>query len=171
MQNLDKLLQSNLPDALENAIEEIDGAYDDPKQLIHADVSAFESLSCSVFIYFARDDVFYINEKGRRLLRPKSGSFDEKAPTAPPIFWLEDDSTLQAADNYVAGRQHLLYETRELVTLSWGKTWLEGGKFPIRSILGQTLAILFAGDEIAPSKQIKLVADHYQQALHGNGSN
>ncbi len=171
MPNYDKLLQANLPDALQIAIEEIDGAYDVPKQLLQADVSAFENLSCCVFAYFARDDVFYLNKNGRNLLRLKQPSFDEKTSSAPPIFWLEDDPNLQAADNFVAGRQLPIFETRELITLSWGKTWLHGSKFPIRSVLGEPLAIIFAGHEVAPSQQIKLVAEHYQSALQGTGEN
>ncbi len=171
MQNHDKLLQANLPDALQSAIEDLDRAFDVPKQLLQADVSAFENLNCCVFAYFARDDVFYLNAKGRQLLRQKLPSFEKEKSSAPPIFWLEDDANLQAADNYVAGRQRPIYETRELVTLSWGKTWLHGSKFPIRSVLGQPLAILFAGHEIAPSQQIKLVAEHYQTAQQGTGEN
>lgn len=171
MPNYDKLLQATLPDALQSAIEGIDGAYDVPKQLLQADVSAFENLSHCVFAYFARDDVFYLNQKGRDLLRQTQPHFEPKTNSAPPIFWLEDDANLQAADNYVTGRQLPIFETRELVTLSWGKTWLHGSKFPIRSVLGHPLAILFAGHEVAPSKQIKLVADHYQAALQGTGEN
>lgn len=171
MQPDDKLLQANLPDALQSAIEDLDRAYDVPKQLLQADVTAFEDLSCCVFAYFARDDVFYLNGKGRQLLRPQRPTFEPRANTAPPIFWLEDDPNLQAADSFVASRQRPIYETRELVTLSWGKTWLHGSKFPIRSVIGQPLAILFAGHVVAPSKQIRLVAEHYQTAQQGTGDN
>ncbi len=171
MPNYDKLLQANLPDSLQTAIEDLDRSFDIPKQLLQADVSAFETLSCCVFAYFARDDVFYLNQKGRDLLRLKQPSFEPKANTAPPIFWLEDDANLQAADNYVAGRQLPLFETRELITLAWGKTWLHGSKFPVRSALGQTLAIIFAGHEVAPSEQIKIVAEHYQSTQQGIGDN
>ncbi|MDQ8199191.1 hypothetical protein QEH56_13565 [Pelagicoccus enzymogenes] len=171
MQHDDKLLQANLPDALQSAIEEIDGAFDVPKQLLRADVSSFESLECCVFAYFARDDVFYLNQKGRELLRRKQPRFEPQTQSPPPLFWLEDDSNLQAADDFVASRQRPIFETRELVTLSWGKTWLHGSKFPIRSVLGQPLAILFAGHEVPPSQQIKLVAEHYQNAQHGTGNN
>ncbi|MDQ8186447.1 hypothetical protein [Pelagicoccus sp. SDUM812002] len=171
MQNYDKLLQANLPDALQSAIENLDGAFDIPKQLLQADVSSLEPLNCCVFAYFARDDVFYLNQKGRELLRQKQPSFERKAQSAPPIFWLEDDPNLQAADNYVASRQRPLFETRELITLSWGKTWLHGSKFPIRSILGHPLAIIFAGHEVPPSQQIKLVAEHYQTTQQGTGDN
>jgi hypothetical protein len=171
MQNHDKLLQTSLPDALQTAIEGLDGAYDVPKQLLQADVSSFEPLGCCVFAYFARDDVFYLNQKGRDLLRQKLPRFEPQANTAPPIFWLEDDTNLQAADNFVLRRQRPLFEARELVTLSWGKTWLHGSKFPIRSVLGHPLAILFAGHEVAPSQQVKLVAEHYQNAQHTTGDN
>lgn len=166
-----KLLQTKLPEALGEAIGEIDQAFDLPRQLMQAEVSAFEALDCCVFAYFARDDVFYLNRRGRNLLRPKVPTLDPDPAGAPAIFWLEEDAPLKDADNYVAERQQPLYETRELITLSWGKTWLHGTKFPVRSLQGRTIALIFAGHEIAPSKQIKLVADHYQNAKYGNGDN
>ncbi|EDY83589.1 hypothetical protein VDG1235_3216 [Verrucomicrobiia bacterium DG1235] len=171
MPDYDKLLQAKLPQALENAIDEIDGAHQRPEQLLQADVSSFEKLNCCVFAYFARDDIFYLNQKGRSLLRLKLPTLDQKRNVAPPIFWLEDDSNLLSADQYVAERQLPIFETRELITLSWGKSWLHGAKFPIRSTHGQTIALLFAGRELEPAKQIKLVADHYQNQQQGFGDN
>ena len=171
MPNYEKLLQAKLPEALESAIEGIDRAFEIPKQLLQANVSAFEELSCCVFGYFARDDIFYLNKKGRELLKMRVPTLDQHRNAAPAIFWLEDDTNLAAADQFVAGRQVPIVETRELITLSWGKTWLHGSKFPIRSIQGQTIALLFAGYELAPSRQIKLVADHYQHTQQGFGDN
>lgn len=171
MPDYEKLLQSNLPETFEKALAEIDRAYEIPKQLLQADISSFEALECCVFAYFARDDVFYLNKCGRDLLRLKRPALDKEVASAPAIFWLEDDCALQRTDDYVYSRQQPIFETRELITLSWGKTWLHGSKFPIRSLQGQTLAIIFAGHEITPSQQIKLVADHYQQAKHGTGEN
>jgi len=171
MPDYEKLLQANLPDALETAIEEIDRAYDLPKQLLQANVSSFEALSCCVFGYFARDDIFYLNKKGRELLRMRAPTLEQTRNAAPAIFWLEDDANLAAADQFVAGRQVPILETRELITLSWGKTWLHGSKFPIRNLQGQTIALFFAGHELPPSQQIKLVADHYQHTQQGIGDN
>lgn len=171
MPDYDKLLQAKLPEALEAALAEIDRAFEIPKQLLQADVSAFEELNCSVFGYFARDDIFYLNKKGRELLKMRVPTLDQNHNPAPAIFWLEDDATLAAADQYVAGRQIPILETRELITLSWGKTWMHGSKFPIRNRQGQTIAIFFAGHELAPSRQIRLVADHYQETQFGIGDN
>ncbi|MBK1878243.1 hypothetical protein [Pelagicoccus mobilis] len=171
MPDYEKLLQANLPEALESALEELDRAFDIPKQLLQANVSAFEELSCCVFGYFARDDIFYLNKKGRELLRMRLPSLDEHRNSGPPIFWLEDDANLAAADQFVANRQKPILETRELITLAWGKTWLHGSKFPVRNVQGQTIALFFAGHELPPSRQIKLVADHYQQNQHQIGDN
>lgn len=171
MPDHDKLLSAKLPQALETALEQIDRAHDLPQQLLKADVSSFEALECCVFAYFSRDDVFYLNQAGRNLLRMKLPSLDQTGSSAPPIFWLEDDNNLLQADAFVTTRQKPIFDTRELVTLSWGKTWLQGAKFPIRSRQGQTIALLFAGAELAPSKQIQLVADHYKNTQQGFGEN
>lgn len=171
MPNYDKLLQVKANESLEAALEKIDRAFDIPKQLLQANVAAFEELDCCVFGYFARDDLFYLNKKGRELLRMRTPSLDQSPSSAPAIFWLEDDKNLASADQFVAERQIPLTETRELITLSWGKTWLHGAKYPIRNIQGQTIALLFAGHELPPSSQIKLVADHYQHTQLGTGEN
>ncbi|MBC2606917.1 hypothetical protein [Pelagicoccus albus] len=171
MPEYDKLLQIKLPEALESAIDGIDRSYDLPKQLLDADVSEFEELDCCVFAYFDRDDIFYLNQEGRKLLDMRRSSLDERGRSSPPIFWLEDDAALRAADDFATRRQQPVQGARELVTLSWGKTWLHGTKYPIRSLQGQTIAILFAGYEIPPSRQIKLVAEHYRDTQFGIGEN
>ena len=163
MPDYEKLLQARLPEALETALESLDRAFDQPDQLLEADVSLFESLELCVFAYFSRDDIFYLNRAGRGLLKLKFPSLDQKnGSAAPPIFWLENEHALAQADSLVAQRSQALFNVRELVTLSWGKTWFEGAKFPIRSLTGQTLAILFAGHELSPSQQVRQVAEHYQ---------
>lgn len=171
MPDYEKLLQANLPDALESALEELDRAFDIPKQLLQANVGSLEDLPCCVFGYFARDDIFYLNKKGRELLRMRAPTLDATPKNAPAIFWLEDDATLAAADQFVADRQIPISETRELITLSWGKTWMHGSKYPVRNIQGQTIAIFFAGQELPPSSQIKLVADHFQERKTQLGEN
>lgn len=171
MPDYNKLLNAKLPEALESAIEEMDGHYELPKQLLQVNVASFEDLPCILFAYFDRNDIFYLNKRGRQLLTMKLPTFDRAPNEASPIFWLEEDPALQAADDYVAGRQLPLLKTRELVTLTWGKTWVEGAKFPIRSRNGQTLALLFAGQEVPPSRQINQVAEHYSTAQQGFGDN
>lgn len=171
MPDYEKLLQANYPEALQLALEELDSKYQIPKELLQVDVSALEQLPIVVFAYFDRNDIFYLNRAGRELLDMKLPAFDRPSSLATPIFWLEEDPALLSADEYVAGSQRPLVKTRELVTLSWGKSWLEGMKFPIRSQKGQTLAILFAGQEISPSKQISQVAEHFTNTLNGFGDN
>lgn len=171
MPDYDKLLQARLPEALETAIESIDRAFDQAEQLLHADVGLFEQLDLCVFAYFGRDDVFYLNTKGRQLLKLRLPSLDRQNQGTPPIFWLEDEERLAEADAFVAQRGRPIFGTRELVTLAWGKSWFEGAKFPIRSIKGDTIAILFAGHELAPSKQIQQVAEHYQTSQNQSGEN
>lgn len=171
MPDYEKLLNAKLPEALESALEELDGRYELPKQLLQANVATFEDLPCMLFAYFDRNDIFYLNKRGRQMLSMKLPTLERSPNEAAPIFWLEDDASLQAADDYVAGRQLPLLKTRELITLPWGKTWVEGAKFPIRSRQGQTLALLFAGHEVPPSRQITQVAEHYSTAQQGFGDN
>lgn len=171
MPDYDKLLQTGLPGALEDAYSSINGAFDQPEQLLQADVRAFEELPCCIFAYFNREDVFYVNKTGRSILGIRYPLTEAKVPKAPPIFWLEDDSSFLNADQFVLSRRQALANARELVTLSWGKTWLDGIKFPILSVTGQPMAILFAGAELAPSQQIRRVADHYQLTQTGTGEN
>ncbi|MDQ8201586.1 hypothetical protein [Pelagicoccus sp. SDUM812003] len=163
MLDYQKLLQARLPEALESALESIDRAFDRPEQLLQADVSLFEDLGLCVFAYFNRDDIFYLNKAGRQTLKLKLPTVDSsKSASTPPIFWLENELALAQADALVTQKALPLFNVRELVTLSWGKTWFEGAKFPIRNAMGQPLAILFAGRELPPSKQIRQVAKHYE---------
>lgn len=171
MPDYEKLLQANLPEALESAVESLNRSYDQPEQLLQADVSAFEGLDCCVFAYFSRDDVFYVNRAGRALLAARTPLLHKSPVKPPPIFWLDDEPSFVAADRLVASRGQPLLNLQELVTLSWGKTWFVGAKFPIQSITGQNLAILFAGKEIPASQQIRQVAEHYRSRNCGLGDN
>ncbi len=171
MPDYDTLLQTDLPEALESAYESINGAFDRPEQLAQANVSLFERLDLCVFAYFDREDVFYVNKAGRDVLNIRRPIAEPRAAKPPPIFWLENDKPFQSADRFVLVRRQVITETRELVTLSWGKTWFEGAKFPILSVTGQPIAILFAGRELAPSQQIRQVAEHYQLTQTGIGGN
>lgn len=167
----DKLLNARPTEELENAYEALNRAYDHPEQLLHADVSLFENLDLRVFAYFDRDDVFYVNKAGRRLLNRRLPLIEADAPKAPPIFWLDDHRSFLAADGLARTTRRALGNVRELVTLSWGKTWFEGMKFPILSLTGQPLALLFAGNEIKPSRQIRNIAERYQLTQTGVGTN
>lgn len=171
MPDYEKLLHARLPEALESALETIDRVFDQPEQLLHADVGQFENLELCIFAYFSREDVFYLNQPGRELLKLRLPTLDQRHSSAPPIFWLEDEKSLADVDKLVALRGQPIFGVRELVTLAWGKTWFEGAKFPVRSTAGQTLAILFAGKELPASKQIRQVAEHYQSSKQGFGEN
>jgi len=159
------------PEALGAALATLDRVYDIPKQLLQVDITPFEQLDCVVFAYFDRDDVFYLNKACRDLLEMRHPTFDPPQHRPNPIFWLESDASLQATDEQVVQRQAPLLSARELVTLTWGKTWLQGAKFPIRSGKGQTLALLFAGEELHPSRQIGQVAQHYSKLAQTSGDN
>ncbi len=167
----DTLFPDHLPEAFEDAYHAISGAFEKPEDLLQADVGLFERLDCCAFAYFDRDDVFYVNPVGRALLEPLAPSFGHPTLHATPIFWLEDHEAFTAADHQVLTARRPLFEVRELVTFSWGKSWMEGAKFPILSRQGYPLAILFAGHEISPAAQIRRVADHYQRTLQGTGVN
>lgn len=171
MPNYEKLLQAVRSETLEEAVEAISGVYQAAEDLLSADVTLLEELPLVAFAYFNREDVFYVNKAGRRLLSLKQPYSEVRSPPSPPIFWLEDNKGFIAADRVVYERGQTLMNTRELLTLSWGKTWLEGYKFPIVSTLGKPLAILFAGSETSPSEQIRHVADQYQLTQTGIGDN
>lgn len=168
MPEYEKLLSAQL---LEAAIESIDGAYDCAEQLLGADVSQFEAVKSCVFAYFDRDDVFYVNRAGRKLLDLKRPAMESGSVDAPPIFWLENDHPFGNVDRFLIANRQPLRHTRELVTLSWGKTWLEGTKFPILSVTGKPLAILFAGEQLPASGQIRHAAHQYRLTLTGLGKN
>lgn len=167
----DTSFPSFLPEAFGDAFGTLSGKFDRPEELLKANVKQLEELACCVFAYFSRDDVFYVNAAARALLKPAVPSFGPRPASAPPIFWLEDNETFLQADRLVLTRRRALPEARELVTFSWGKSWLDGAKFPILSASGVPIAILFAGREIVPSNQIRRVADHYQLTLQGTGYN
>ncbi len=157
-----KPIEAEIPEALAEAIDTIDRSFDEPGQLLQADIRPFEELELSVFAYFTREDIFYLNKAGRKLLTLKQPSFSNSKQSSPPIFWLEDQATFLSIDRYVTQSCQPAFLTRELVTLAWGKTWLEGAKFPIRSLAGKPLAILFAGTEMNGVHQIRQIANQYQ---------
>jgi len=171
MPDFQKLLQASLPEALECAIESISFRYLDAKGLLEADVTQLESLNYYAFAYFNRDDVFYVNRAGRSLLTLPRSPLDPSAQKAAPIFWLEESPERQSDDRDVLASCLPKHHVRELVTLSWGKTWLRGSKFPIRSRLGIPLAILFAGREWSAAEQINHIAGQLQKPRQTFGAN
>lgn len=172
MPNYDKLLKANMPTALELAIQSIDFQYENVSELMQANVSQFEELSCIAFTYQNRDDVFYVNKKGRTLLAVEGRSYEKRSEIQPaPIFWLEESIKL-AADDYEAIRTGEIKENAcELVTVSWGKTWVNGIKAPIRSKSGKPIAILFAGTERKGSKQLQTAARNHKVTHNEFGIN
>lgn len=165
------LPNAQLPDALESALSSVCGVFDRPDQLLGANVEQFESLSEIVFAYFGRDDVFYVNKAGRRLLHRALPTLDALKPKPPPIFWLDDDRSFRFADERVIESACPLFDAQELVALHWGKTWLRGVKLPLLSRKGSPIALLFAGREIPGSEQIRRVASQYKPAKATSGIN
>ena len=145
MPDYEKLLQASLPEALDAAVESINFTYDSADALLQAEVSLIEDLNYTVFAYFNRDDVFYVNKAGRRLLQIRESLFETPRAKPAPIFWLEEDNHRINDDRDVIESCRPKHHVNELVTLSWGKTWLRGSKYPVRSSMGVPLARLFAG--------------------------
>lgn len=171
MPNYDKLLQASLPEALDAAIEAINFVYESGEQLLKADVTALEELNYTVFAYFSRDDVFYVNRAGRRLLELPEDTFTTCPSCSAPIFWLDEDIQRISDDRDVVETCRPKHHVKELVTLSWGKTWLRGSKYPIRSSAGAPIAVLFAGRELLGSEQIKHATALFDQTNTEFGKN
>ena len=171
MPNYDKLLQASLPEALDSAIESINFVYETGEQLLKADVTALEELNYTLFAYFSRDDVFYVNQAGRRLLEIPEDAFNKSPTRSAPIFWLDEDIQRISDDRDVVETCRPKHHVKELVTLSWGKTWLRGSKYPIRSTAGAPIAVLFAGRELLGSEQIKRAASQIDQTNKEFGVN
>ncbi len=161
MLNFENMLYANAPSQLDRALESIDLTFDNLDQLLKADLSAFQSLEETVFIYFNREEVFYLNRKGSRLLKRRVATFDPPSSLAStPIFWLEP-SLQRAADDLEVMMSGLPKgNVLELVSLSWGKTWMRGEKRPIRNREGRCFALLFSGHEISAAEQIERASTH-----------
>lgn len=172
MANYDKLLKANMPTALESAIQSVDFQYENISDLMKANVHLFEELDCIAFAYQNRDDVFYVNRQGRKLLAIETRPYEPANDILPaPIFWLEESIKL-AADDFEAIRSGEIKENAcELITVSWGKTWVNGIKAPIRSSKGQPIAILFAGTERSASEQLKTAGRNHKVTHHEFGTN
>jgi hypothetical protein len=155
MPDYDKLLQASLPEALDAAIASINFAYSSPEQLVEARLIDFETLNYCAFAYFNREDIFYLNSCGCRLLDPYSSPIEPRQPIPHPRFRLESSFASTSDDRDVVESCRPKHHVKELVTLSWGKSWLRGSKYPIRSKKGVPLAILFAGREMLGSEQIR----------------
>ncbi|MCH6255248.1 hypothetical protein MLD52_01725 [Puniceicoccaceae bacterium K14] len=172
MPNYDKLLKAEMPTALESAIQSVDFQYENISDLMQANVHLFEELDCIAFAYQNRDDIFYVNREGRKLLNIETRIYEpESEIQSAPIFWLEESIKLAADDYEVISNGTIKENACELVTVSWGKTWVSGIKAPIRSTTGQPIAILFAGAERKGSKQLQTAGSNYKVTHNEFGSN
>lgn len=169
MPDHNKLLQTSLPESLDAAVDSVNFEYDDAESLLGADVSDFEQLNYCVFAYFTRNDIFYLNRSGRRLLDLYHSPFETSRAISKPRFRLSGDPTLESDDRDVIEACRPKHHVKELISLSWGATWLRGSKFPIRSTTGVPLAVLFAGREMLGSDQIQNVGRRQclYQPTHG----
>ncbi len=171
MPNYDKLLQASMPEALDAAIETINFEHADTDSLLEANVAEFESLNYCCFGYFTRDDIFYLNRAGRRLLETYQSPIEPFRSVAKPVFTLGLSPSHASDDRDVIETCRPKHHVKELISLSWGDTWLRGSKYPIRSTSGVPLAILFAGREMLGSEQIKNVSIRHQTFQHNYGEN
>ena len=171
MPNFDKPLHAALPEALDAAVDSVNFTYDSSESMLQADVSLLEELNFCVFAYFNRDDVFYVNRHGRQLLDLPTSPIEPQASRPAPIFWLEENTQRNDDDVAVVQSCSPKHDVKELITLSWGKTWLQGSKYPIRSKAGVPLAILFAGREVPGSEQIRRVVTQFQKSHNEFGDN
>ncbi len=171
MPNYDKLLQASLPEALDAAIDSINFEHKDVESLLEANVAEFESLNFCVFGYFTRDDVFYLNLAGRRLLDLYRSPFEPNRVAPKPRFSLGANPFHACDDRDVIETCRPKHHVKELISLSWGDTWLRGSKYPIRSTTGLPLAILFAGREMLGSEQIRNASLRHKAFQHQYGDN
>ncbi len=171
MPNYDKLLQSSLPEALDAAIETLNFEHDDVDSLLEANVAEFENLNYCVFGYFTRDDIFYLNRAGRRLLEVYQSPLEPNRTVNKPSFSLGANPFHACDDRDVIETCRPKHHVKELISLSWGDTWLRGSKYPIRSTSGIPLAILFAGREMLGSEQIHNASFRHKAFQHQYGDN
>ncbi len=155
MPDYNKLLQASLPESLDAAVDSVSFEYEDAESLLGADVSDFEQLNYCVFAYFTRNDIFYLNRSGQRLLDLYHSPFETSRAISKPRFRLSGDPSLESDDRDVIEACRPKHHVKERISLSWGATWLHGSKFPIRSTTGVPLAVLFAGREMLGSDQIQ----------------
>ena len=171
MPNYDELLQASLPEALDAAIETINFEHEDLDSLLEANVAEFEGLNFCVFGYFNRKDVFYLNRAGRRLLEIYQSPFEPSRSVSKPTFSLGLDPFHACDDRDVIETCRPKHHVKELISLTWGDTWLRGSKYPIRSTAGLTMAILFAGREMLGSEQIQHASFRHKAFQHQCGEN
>lgn len=171
MPNYDKLLQASLPEALDAAIESINFEHNDVEALLEANVAEFENLNYCVFGYFTRDDIFYLNSTGRQLLDTYQSPFEPNRAIRKPIFSLGVNPLHACDDRDVVETCRAKHHVKEIVSLSWGDTWLRGSKYPIRSRAGVPLAILFAGREMLGSEQIHNASFRHNLFQHQHRGN
>ena len=159
MPDYEKLLQASMPEALDAAIDSINFVYENAEELLQANITPLEELNYCVFAYFNRDELFYLNRAGRKLLAPYQSPIERKPAKA--TFSLEKASQGSDDDRDVIENCRPKHHVQERVSVNWGSTWLRGSKFPIRATNGIPIAILFAGREMLASEQIRKVQRHH----------
>tara|TARA_B110000037_G_C17033079_1_gene470373 strand:+ start:414 stop:932 length:519 start_codon:yes stop_codon:yes gene_type:complete len=172
MLNFDNILQSYTQSPVQEAVAQIDLQFERLDQLLKADLSQLDSIDESLFIYFNREEVFYLNRLGRKLLKRRAGAFEPPTVLEPtPIFWLEPSLQRAADDLEVMMSSQPKSDVLELVSLAWGKTWMAGTKYPIRNTSGRSIAVLFSGKEIPAAEQIHQASKHCRITRKESGNN
>ena len=164
MPDYEKLLQASMPEALDAAVESVNFVYENGEALLQADVSPLEEVNFCVFAYFNREELFYLNRTGRKLLAPYQ-SIVERSPSEARFSLVENFEGSQD-DRDVIENCRPKHHVKERVDLSWGHTCLRGSKFPIRAVNGVPIAILFAGREMLASEQIRAASHNLQTAFN-----
>lgn len=172
MFNFEETLHIESPSQLDEAIANIDLVFDRLDELLKTDFSCFHHLDESVFIYFNREEIFYLNQRSRQLLDQRTSRFEPESHLAPsPIFWLEPSLQRAADDLEVLMSGLPKPNVNELVSLNWGKTWMRGAKRPIRNSSGRSIAVLFSGHEISAAEQIGKASTHCRVIRKESGNN
>ena len=153
MPDYEKLLQASMPEALDTAVESVNFVYENGEALLQADITTLEELNFCIFAYFNREELFYLNRTGRKLLAPYQSIMDRTASEVR--FSLVENFEGSQDDRDVIENCRPKHHVHERVDLNWGHTCLRGSKYPIRAVNGVPIAILFAGREMLGSEQIR----------------
>jgi hypothetical protein len=118
MPDYEKLLQASMPEALDSPIHTVNFVYQNADQLLQANVSALDDLNYCVFAYFNRDEIFYLNQSGRRIISPYQSPIERRLETTK--FGLETAALASNDDRDVIESCPPKHHVRELISLSWG---------------------------------------------------
>ena len=81
MPDYEKLLQASMPEALDSPFDTVNFVYQNADQLLQANVSALDDLNYCVFAYFNRDEIFFLNQSGRRIISPYQSPIERRLET------------------------------------------------------------------------------------------